>query len=255
MSQYHISESDRIITGQNYQGNLSARMIHEDGKPYHTFRTYTVLADGDHLTFRNCTFINDAGRGSDVGQAIALYLDGDDIHLEHCILKGHQDTLFLAPLPEKEREADGFLGLKQFEPRTMRRFYFTDCLIEGGVDFIFGGAEAYFDRCEFRSNEKGYVFAPNTPEGAETGFVARNCRFTCTEEVADQSCYIARPWRDYAKVTIENSQLDRHIVKEGWSGWRNDQAEPTTEFVEINSYGPGADDIARPSWVKVIRKK
>jgi pectin methylesterase-like acyl-CoA thioesterase len=30
-----------------------------------------------------------------------------------------------------------------------------------------------FDHCEFRSVEKGYVFAPNTPEGAEKGFTAK----------------------------------------------------------------------------------
>jgi pectinesterase len=100
-------------------------MEHKDGRPYHTFRTYTVLVDGNDITFKNCTFENTAGPGEvKSGQAIALYLDGDDIHLENCILKGHQDTLFLAPLPEKEREMDGFLGPKQFTPRTMRSFLF-----------------------------------------------------------------------------------------------------------------------------------
>lgn len=253
MSQYHISESNQCIVGKTYQGDLSARMIHTDGKPYHTFRSYTVLVDGNQITFQHCTFENKAGKGKDVGQAIALYLDGDDITLEDCVLKGHQDTLFLAPLPPKEREVDGFLGPKQFTPRTMRTFHFRNCLIEGGVDFIFGGAEAYFDHCEFRSNEKGYVFAPNTPEEAKTGFVADHCRFTCTDEVEDGSCYIARPWRDYAKVTIVDCELGRHIASEGWSGWRQGQAEPTTEFEEIRSYGPGANDEGRPSWVNVKR--
>jgi pectinesterase len=162
--------------------------------------------------------------------------------------------LFLAPLPEKEREMDGFLGPKQFTPRTMRSFYFKDCLIEGGVDFIFGGAEAVFDHCEFRSVEKGYVFAPNTPAGAEKGFTAIACRFTCTDAVEDGSCYIARPWRDDAQMTIQDCELGRHIAKEGWIGWRKGQAEPTTKFTEINSYGPGAKDACRPDWVKVIRK-
>ena len=254
MSQYHISQSNQVIANQTYEGSLSARLMHADGKPYHTFRTYTVLVDGSHLTFDHCSFINNAGTGAEVGQAIALYLDGDDIRFENCILKGHQDTLFLAPLPEKEREVDGFLGPKQFEPRTMHTYHFKNCIIEGGVDFVFGGAEAYFDDCEFRSIEKGYVFAPNTPECAEHGFTATNCRFTCTENVEDGSCYIARPWRDYAQVKLIHCELGRHIAKEGWIGWRKDQAEPTTRFEEIDSYGPGADDASRPSWVKVTKK-
>ena len=253
MSQTHITDSHQVIENKTYSGDLSARMIHSDGRPYHTFRTYTVLVDGSHITFKGCTFANTAGRGEEVGQAIALYLDGDDIHLENCVLKGHQDTLFLAPLPEKEREADGFLGPKQFTPRTMHTFYFKNCYIEGGVDFIFGGAEAYFDNCEFCSNEKGYIFAPNTPEGAATGFVARHCRFTCYDDVPDQSCYIARPWRDFAKVTIEDCELGRHIHPSGWLGWRQAEAAPTTQFTEIRSYGPGSDDSSRPAWVKVIR--
>lgn len=253
MGQYHISQSNQIITDMLYTGDLSARQPHEDGRPYHTFRTSTLLVDGDHITFQNCTFENTAGPGEEAGQAIALYLDGDDIQLEGCTLKGHQDTLFLAPLPEKEREKDGFLGPKQFTPRTMHTFYFKNCLIEGGVDFIFGGAEAHFDHCEFRSVETGFVFAPNTPEGAEHGFIAEDCRFTCTQNVADGSCYIARPWRDHAQVTIIHCELGRHIAKEGWIGWHMDEAKPTTKFEEIGSYGPGAADASRPSWVKVSR--
>jgi pectinesterase len=253
MGQYHISASDQHIVSKVYQGDLSARIMHEDGRPYHTFRTYTVLADGSHLSFENCTFENNAGIGKEVGQAIALYLDGDDIHVTGCTIRGHQDTLFLAPLPEKEREKDGFIGPKQFEPRTMHTYYFENCLIEGGVDFIFGGGEAYFDHCEFRSNEAGYVFAPNTPKGAKKGFTARNCSFTCTENVPDGSCYIARPWRDDAKVTIEDCELGRHIASVGWSGWNKAKAEPTTEFTEIRSKGIGANDAMRPDWVKVIR--
>ena len=251
MTQTRISDNNTTIENKTYTGNLSARLPHEDGRPYHTFRTYTVLADGNNMTFRNCTFENTAGKGKAVGQALALYLDGDNITLENCRLIGHQDTLFFAPLPDKEREVDGFLGPKQFEPRTHRTMYFRNCYIEGGVDFIFGGATAYFENCEFCSNEPGYVFAPCTPEDVTIGFVAKNCRFTCKEDVPDQSCYIARPWRDYARVTIENCQLGRHIKKEGWIGWRKGPAEPTTIFEEIGSYGPGADNASRPDWVKV----
>jgi len=249
----YISNEHQIIKNETYTGKLSAHLIHEDGKPYHTFRTSTLLIDGNDIILDNCLIENTAGKGKDVGQAIALYLDGDDIVVKNCKIIGHQDTLFLAPLPEKEREVDGFLGPKQFTPRTKRTFKFENCYIEGGVDFVFGGATAYFDNCEFCSNEKGYVFAPNTPKDVEVGFVCNNCKFTCKDEVEDESCYIARPWRDYAKVTINNCYLDRHINKKGWIGWRQDEPLETTKFKEVNSYGPGSDDNSRPSWVEVVR--
>lgn len=248
--QYILSESDKIYTGEVFSGNICANAIHPDGRPYHTFRTPTVLADGDRIVFRDCTFENTAGSGREVGQALALYLDGDDIRLENCHLFGHQDTLFLAPLPPKEIQKDGFLGSKQFTPRADRVFHFNNCVIEGSVDFVFGGATAYFDQCDFVSNEHGYVFAPSTPEHVGTGFVARNCRFLRTENVPDESCYIARPWRNFAKVRLEDCYLDAHIHPQGFHDWNKPEARKTVVFEEYRSTGPGAERAKRPEWVR-----
>ncbi len=245
-----ISGRDQVIENTDYMGNLYARKIHADGRPYHTFRTETVLCDGENIKFINCSFSNNAGPGKRVGQAIALYLDGDGITLENCRICGHQDTLFLAPLPLKEHEKDGFLGPKQYGPRTDRVFYFKNCLITGGVDYIFGGAEAYFDDCEFRNVESGYVFAPCTPEGRK-GFTARNCRFTAEKDVPAGSCYIARPWREHAYVRLENCFLGEHIAKAGWKIWSEEYSVAGVRFSETGSYGPGAGQDLRPSWVLV----
>lgn len=251
MQQYHISDSNITIENQEFKGELYAKKEHSDGMPYGTFRTYTVLVDGDNITFRNCTFENNAGPGKQVGQAIALYLDGNNIRLENCILRGHQDTLFLAPLPEKELIPNGFLGPKQFTPRTPRVVYFDNCIIEGGVDFIFGGATAYFNNCEFKSVEPGFIFAPSTPENIEIGFVAKNCKFTAGENVPDASCYIARPWRNHAKVSIENCYLGSHIHPLGWDDWNKPEAHATVVFKEDNSYGPAANS-KRPNYVQIL---
>ena len=248
--QYHISESNLIIENQTYTGNHYAKEEHPDGQKYGTFRSYTVLVDGNNVTFRNCTFENTAGSGKTHGQAIALYIDGNNIHLENCLIRGHQDTLFLAPLPEKEIIPNGFLGPKQFTPRHKRSVWFEDCIIEGGVDFIFGGATAYFINCEFRSVEEGYIFAPSTPEGIPMGFVARNCRFTATPNVPDGSCYIARPWRNHAKVHIHDCYLGPHIHPMGWDDWGKEDAHDTVEFAETNSYGPGATETRPPYVIK-----
>ena len=249
--QYHISDSNITIENQSYSGNHYAREAHEDGQNRGTFRSYTVLVDGNHVTFRNCVFENTAGPGKEVGQAIALYIDGDDIHLEDCTLRGHQDTLFLAPLPEKELIPGGFLGPKQFTPRHDRVVYFKNCVIEGGVDFIFGGATAYFESCEFRNVEPGYVFAPSTPEHISVGFVATNCRFTATSDVPDGSCYIARPWRNYAKVELYNCYLGSHIHPMGWNDWEKPDSHQTVVFTESGSYGSGATKT-RPPYVRMI---
>ena len=245
-----ISESNITIEGKEFSGSLYARKMHPDGRPYHTFRTYSLLVDGNNVTFRKCVFSNTAGPGEAVGQAIALYLDGDDIKLFDCVLKGHQDTLFLAPLPEKEFEKDGFLGPKQFAERKRRKYYFENCLIEGGVDFVFGGGECVFRNCEFKSVEAGYVFAPSTPKGQEIGFLCEDCTFTHSDDVLPESTYLGRPWREYARVILKNCFLGDHIKKEGWHDWGKEGAHVNSLFIEDGSRGPGAEGAKRPDWVR-----
>ena len=51
------------------------------------------------------TIENDAGPGSVVGQAVAAYVDSARAVFRRVKLLGNQDTLFCAPLPEKELNA------------------------------------------------------------------------------------------------------------------------------------------------------
>ena len=251
MAQIHIRKSNITIENRIFSGSHFAREIHGYGQKRGPFRSYTVLVDGDNVSFKNCVFENTAGRGEDVGQALALYLDGDNISLEDCVLRGHQDTLFLAPLPDKEIIPGGFLGPKQFTERKRRVFTFKNCRIEGGVDFIFGGATAYFENCEFVSVEEGYVFAPSTPSDVEIGFVARNCRFTAVNGIKKHSCYIARPWRDFGAVELIDCYIGEHIHPDGFDDWGKTHAHTTVRFTERGSYGEGASKT-RASFVRLI---
>lgn len=248
MAQIHISESDLVIENKIFSGCYYAREEMDDKSKRGTFRSYTLLVDGDNVHFKNCLIENTAGRGEDVGQAIALYLDGDGISLENCTIKGHQDTLFLAPLPEKEIITGGFIGPKQFTERRRRTFYFKNCRIEGEVDFVFGGGTAYFENCEFVSVEKGFIFAPSTPSDVEVGFVCKDCRFVAESGVENASCFIARPWRNYGYVKLENCYLGEHINPLGFDDWDKEEAHTTVRFFESNSFGPGAEG-KRPDYV------
>jgi pectinesterase len=62
---------------------------------------------------------------------VALRLTADRAVLTRVRLLGAQDTLYAASK----------------NPDTPSRQYFRDCYIEGHVDFIFGDAKAFFDRC------------------------------------------------------------------------------------------------------------
>lgn len=238
--------------------DLYAKMIMEDGQKRGTFRTYSCFIDTHDITFRNLTIANTAGEGPKVGQALALYADGDRLFFENCRFLGSQDTLFTGPLPPKEIEVNGFIGPKQFAPRINGRHYYRNCYLEGDIDFIFGSATAYFENCEFFSKNinqavNSFVTAASTPEGQTYGYVMRNCRFT--SNCPPCSVYLGRPWREYAKVVLIDCYMGEHIFPQGWHDWGKVQAHDTSFFAEYNSFGPGADINSRPAWIHQLSEE
>lgn len=234
---------------------LYARMPSEDIGKLGTFRSYSCLIDTHDFTARNLTFANSSGKGSDVGQALAVYADGDRLVFDRCRFLGGQDTLFTAPLPPKEIEPNGFIGPKQHEPRQNGRHYYKNCYIEGDIDFIFGGATAYFESCELHSKDNGqeinsFVTAASTPKDQAYGYVMQDCRFTGSCPPA--SAYLGRPWREYAKTVLLNCYIGEHIREEGWHDWNKPQARETVLYAEYNSFGPSSDYGKRPGWVKEL---
>lgn len=242
---------ETIITYDDY-----ALMIMEDGAKRGTFRTPTVFINTHDFIAKNITFRNSAGFGCKVGQALSLYVDGDRIQFDHCKLLGSQDTLFTAPLPKAPQEPGGFTGPKEFAPRVNGRHYYRNCYIRGDVDFIFGGATAYFENCEIFSQKNdtlppaehiqdqkiyGYITAASTAKDQLYGYVFSNCRLT--SNCPKNSVYLGRPWRIYAKTIFLNCELGEHIREEGWHDWNKTDAHSTTFYAEYNSSGPGADAI------------
>lgn len=235
-----------------------ALFIMPDGIKRGTFRSYTLYVHGNNFTAKNITFQNSAGFGAKVGQAVAVYADGDGMTFENCRFLGRQDTLFTAPLPPTVVEWGGFRGPRENAPRDNGTHYYKKCYIEGDVDFIFGGATAFFEECEIKSLNRGeeingYVTAASTPEGREYGYVFDRCRFT--SDCAPETVYLGRPWRSYAKTVILRSELGAHIKKEGWHDWNKEDARELTFYAEYENFGPGASPETRASWSHQLTKE
>lgn len=246
----HVTLAGETADSVRIVGSLGAKMPSEDGSGVDgtlgTFRTYTVLVDADDVRLENLTIVNDAGDGREVGQAIALYADGDRLVVDACCITGRQDTLFLGPLPPREVKPGGFIGPKQFAPRRVGRQYFRRCRIEGDVDFIFGGECAYFEGCEIRSLNRnmdvnGYVTAASTPEGEPYGFVFHGCSFTAAQDVAPDSVYLGRPWREWAQTVLIDCWLGQHIKREGWWDWAKPAAHERAHYAGASLHGPASD--------------
>ncbi len=203
---------------------LYASMTNVDGKPLGTFKTPTVTVDADNFSAENITFKNSAGP---VGQALAIRVDGDRASFRNCRFLGWQDTILI----------------------NRGRQYFENCYIEGHVDFIFGAATAWFEKCQIHCLGNGYITAASTPEDASYGYVFGHCQITGATNVLT---YLGRPWRLYASVTYLNCDMSDVVRPEGWNDWKKEQAHTTARYAEFNSTGPGANPTARADWTKQL---
>lgn len=235
------SPADTVITYDDYG---YAKM--PDGTKRGTFRSYTLFVYTHDVALRNLTIENASGDSRTHGQAIALYAEGDRLTVDSCRLLGHQDTLFTGPLPPEEYQPGGFTGPTQFSPRINGRQYYRDCYICGDIDFIFGSATAFFEKCTVESLPRtpagsdspasceGYVTAASTPEGQEYGYVFYRCDFI-SNGCPPGSVYLGRPWRDYARVVLSECTLGEHIHPAGFHDWNKTNAHETVFFAEYDS--------------------
>ncbi|MDR3652955.1 MAG: pectinesterase family protein [Paludibacter sp.] len=194
-----------------------------------TFRTYTLKICGNDIHLENLTVENTAAQ---MGQAVALHVEGDRAVFVNCRFLGNQDTIYTG--------------------RENMRQYFLNCYIEGTTDFIFGPSTAWFEGCEILCKRNSYIAAASTPQNIKYGYIFNNCKIHLAEGVTEE--YLGRPWRAYAMTLYMNCQLPKGIRPIGWDNWKNTENEKTARYLEYNNSGEGADTSGR-TWSKVLTKK
>lgn len=205
-------------------GKLHANMSGPDGQTIGTFRTPTLQIDGDGFEIENLTIQNTAGP---VGQALALRTDGDKLVFRNCHFLSWQDTMFL----------------------NRGRAFFENCRIEGHVDFIFGGATAWFENCSIHCLKDGYITAASTPREQSYGFIFHRCQVTGEPNV---KTYLGRPWRPYGMTAFLDCQLSEVVRPEGWNNWGREANEKTARYFEYGSPSEGANPSQRVKWAKQL---
>ena len=201
----------------------------------------SIYIHSSYVTFEDITFENTAGEGKEIGQAVAVFTDGDFLFFHRCRFIGNQDTLYTYGRFGKEG------GIK--------RNYFLDCYIEGTTDFIFGPSIAYFENCHIHSKKNSYVTAASTLQGQKYGYVFKNCKLTAAPGI--DKCYLGRPWGAYAKTVFIGCELGPHIVADGWHDWEK-EGKPNTKknsyYAEYQNAGPGAKG-PRVKWAHTLTAK
>ncbi len=227
---YHMHDGNSPLTGNKLPADAWEKW---SGNPMlvRTSATLTVLGEG--CSFENLTIRNTAGP---VGQALAVTVCADRTTFRNCILSSYQDTIYLWT--------------------SGKRSYFENCLVIGRTDYIYGGAIAFFESCEIRSWGGGWITAPSTPKEQAYGFVFNRCRFTYSDGSPrdgddGRSIAIGRPWHNYPKVAILNSEYCDEMDPLGWpTTWRMDYASisPDLHLYEYGNRGLRADMSTRAKW-------
>ena len=140
----------------------------------------------ERLTLRNSTPIG----GS---QAEALRTNSTRSFVSNCDFSSYQDTLLI----------NGAV-------------YFSNCYIEGDVDFIWGSGVAYFYRCETRALRRGYNVQSRSTAG-RYGFIFVECAVTAADGVTNH--VLARTDTTSfpnCEVVFVDCVLGPHITAAGW---------------------------------------
>ncbi|MBR1584131.1 MAG: pectin methylesterase [Clostridia bacterium] len=225
-----LNKSRVRLTGEDRKNTVithsaCAKDRYPDGKEKGTFLSFSVLVTGDDVTVENLTIRNEAGDGSVVGQAVAVFAAGDRGVWRNCDLIAHQDTLFCGPVM-----ANVLAEMAPYEstaecavyspdsPLTHSRQYFENCFIRGDVDYIFGPYRCWFEGCTLYMNARGgWYTAANTPQDQPYGFVFHRCRLT--GECPAGTGYLGRPWRKYARTVFLHCDMDACVAPWGFCDW------------------------------------
>jgi pectinesterase len=192
-----------------------------------TFKTYTILIQGNDFRAENITFENNAPQ---LGQAVAVHIEGDRVVFKNCRLLGNQDTLFTGNGDSRQ--------------------LYVSCYIEGTTDFIFGPAAAWFENCTLHSKRNSYITAASTPENNEFGYVFNRCTLTADDGI--EKVHLGRPWRAYAAVVFMHCNIGAHILPAGWHNWNDPAREATSRYAEYKNTGAGANTSQRVAWSRQL---
>uniref|UniRef100_M4BCH4 Pectinesterase n=1 Tax=Hyaloperonospora arabidopsidis (strain Emoy2) TaxID=559515 RepID=M4BCH4_HYAAE len=194
---------------------LSQKDLPKEVKSDHNAMTSAMRFKADNVKVYNLNIANTAGN---VGQAVAATVDGTNYGFYGCKFTGYQDTL----LTKK--------GL----------ILFANSYISGAVDFIFGSkAVAWFEHCDIDSIGAGYITANGrASDDMDSYYVFNHANVYSSKKGYEPGMsYLGRPWRPFARVVFQNSELSDVVNAAGWSDWNGDSTDDV-EFAEFNNTGP-----------------
>lgn len=167
----------------------------------------------ENLTIDNEWWTKYEGNETRGPQALSLYVEADRVAFNNCRIRSYQDT-YLSP-------KTGNTNTGNNQPHYYDRNYFRNTMIEGAVDFIYGGGDVYFDNCTLNivRESGGYIVAPShytdlkdnqgniTQVSTRWGYVFKNTKITAPDGKEDKTqVYFGRPWHNEPKTVFIDTE-------------------------------------------------
>lgn len=189
----------------------------------------TLRIQSPNVAVYNLRVENTAGAGS---PAQALTVSASQVGFYGCAFTGYQDTVY-----------------GQSTNTLMKSSY-----VEGATDFVYGGQNCTFwlEDCDigFNRGTGGYITASGRESDDDAWYVINESRVFAKPgiNVTAGSVYLGRPWRAYARVVYQNTNLSNIINPQGWNPWDKGADLSHIYYAEYLNAGPGANTSQRVSW-------
>ncbi|MBA0757734.1 hypothetical protein Gotri_020802 [Gossypium trilobum] len=208
------------ISGSNPNATV---ITWNDGGNIFESPTFSVLASD--FVAQYLTIQNTYGVGA---KAVALRVSGDRVAFFGCRILSYQDTLL----------------------DDTGRHYYSNCYIEGAVDFICGNAASLFEKCHLHSLSEGdaSITAQHRDSPSQnTGFTFLGCKITGVK-----TALLGRAWGPYSRVIFAFTYMSNVILPQGWDDWGDSSKQSSVFYREYKCYGPGASTKKRVEWAKEL---
>ncbi|UKZ84275.1 uncharacterized protein TrAFT101_000189 [Trichoderma asperellum] len=189
----------------------------------------TLRIQSPNVAVYNLRVENTAGAGS---PAHALTVSASHVGFYGCAFKGYQDTVY-----------------GQYTDTLMKSSY-----VEGATDFIYGGRNCTFwlENCDiaFNRDTGGYITASGRESDDDAWYVINGSQVFAKPGISVKagSVYLGRPWRAYARVVYQNTNLSNIISPQGWNPWDKSDDLSHIYYAEYLNAGSGANISQRVPW-------
>ncbi len=230
---YFKSKQNVTIQGASENGTILEGVNNNNLNPSTRGRALFGADSTNGLTIDNVTIYNQTPQGG--SQAEAARIEScDKCVVTNSTIISYQDTLLW----------DG-------------RIYAKNDLIEGNVDYVWGGGAVFFESCEIRTiNRSGGVIVQARNPASTYGYVFNNCKLT-SDSVStgialgriDASAYPA------SMVAYVNCQMTSNIAPVGWTitggtvtsalrFWEYKSVTPSGTAVDVSKRLAGSTQIS-----------